>query len=92
MAAVQPRKPTNDAEAICVAPRRPNMRFVPVKSEEMQGAAAVFTVRELLIRQRTQTINAMRSYLTEFGEIVPQGAASMRRLITVIEDPGSDLP
>ena len=92
VAAVQPRKPTNDAEAICVAPQRPNMRFVPVKSEEMQGAAAVFAVRELLIRQRTQTINAMRSYLTEFGEIVPQGAASMRRLITVIEDPGSDLP
>lgn len=81
-----------DAEAICEAAQRPNVRFVPVKSEETQGAAAVFRVRELLIRQRTQTINALRGHLTEFGEVFPQGAASMRRLITVIEEPGSDLP
>ena len=81
-----------DAEAICEAAQRPNMRFVPVKSVEKQGAAAVFRVRELLIRQRTQTINALRGHLTEFGEVVPQGVASMRRLITVIEEPGSDLP
>lgn len=81
-----------DAEAICEEAQRPNMRFVPVKSEEKQGATAVFRVRELLIRQRAQTINALRGHRTEFGEIVPQGAASMRRLITVIEDPGSDLP
>ena len=81
-----------DAEAICEAAQRPNMRFVPVKSEEKQGAAAVFRVRELLIRQRTQTINALRGHLTEFGKVVPQGAASMRRLIALIEDPESDLP
>lgn len=61
-----------DAEAICEAAQRPNMRFVPVKSEETQGAAAVFRVRELLIRQRTQTINTLRGHLTEFGEVVPQ--------------------
>ena len=89
---VFPPNDAADAEAICEAAQRPNMRFVPVKSEETQGAAAVFRVRELLIRQRTQTINALRGHLTEFGEVVPQGAASMRRLITVIEDPGSDLP
>ena len=47
-----------DAEAICEAAQRPTMRFVPVKSEETQGAAMVFRVRELLIRQRTQAINA----------------------------------
>jgi transposase len=81
-----------DAEAICEAAQRPNMRFVPVKSEEKQSAAAVFRVRELLIRQRTQTINALRGHLTEFGEVVPQGAASMRRLIALIEEPNSDLP
>jgi transposase len=46
-----------DAEAICEAAVRPTMRFVPVKSEETQGAAMVFRVRELLIRQRTQAIN-----------------------------------
>lgn len=54
------------------------MRFVPVKSEETQVAAAVFRVCELLIRQRTQTINALRGHLTEFGEVVPQGAANRR--------------
>ena len=47
--------------------QRPDMRFVPVKSDEMQGAASVFRMRELLIRQRTQTINALRGHLTEFG-------------------------
>ena len=78
-----------DAEAICEAAQRPNMRFVPVKTEEKQGATAVFRVRELLIRQRTQTINALRGHLTEFGEVVPQGAASMRQLIALIEDPRS---
>jgi len=82
------RRQKNDAaaaEAICEAAQRPNMRFAPVKSEETQGAAAVFRVRELLIRQCAQPINALRGHLTEFGEIVPQGPASMRRLITVIE-------
>lgn len=49
-----------DAEAICEAAQRPTMRFVAVKSEETQGAASVFRVRELLIRQRTQAINALR--------------------------------
>lgn len=47
-----------DAEAICEAAQRPTIRFVPVKREETQGAAMVLRVRELLIRQRTQTINA----------------------------------
>ena len=69
MAAVQPRKPTNDAEAICEAAQRPTMRFVPVKSEQTQGSAMVFRVREVLIRQRTQLINALRGHLTEFGQI-----------------------
>ena len=49
-----------DAEAIREAAVRPSMRFVPVKGEDVQGAAIVFRVRELLIRQRTQTINARR--------------------------------
>jgi transposase len=60
---VRPRKPTNDAEAICEAAMRPTMRFVPLKSEETQGAAMVFRIRELLIRQRTQAINALRGHL-----------------------------
>ncbi len=68
------------------------MRFVAVKSEEVQGAAMVFRVRELLIRQRTQAINALRGHLTEFGLVVPQGAANAARLIALVEDPGSGLP
>jgi len=68
------------------------MRYVPVKSEETQGAAMVFRVRELLIRQRTQAINALRGHLTEFGEVVPQGAANASRLIGIVEDPESALP
>ena len=81
-----------DAEAICEAAMRPTMRFVPVKSEETQGAAMVFRIRELLIRQRTQAINALRGHLGEFGQIVPQGAANAARLIAIVEDPESGLP
>lgn len=51
-----------------------------------------FRVRELLIRQRTQAINALRGHLTEFGQIVPQGAANASRLIAFVEDPQSGLP
>jgi len=90
-----------DAEAICEAAVRPSMRFVPVKSEETQGAAMVFRVRELLIRQRTQAINAScdthasgvaRGHLTEFGQIVPHGAANASKLIAIVEDPDSCIP
>ncbi len=77
-----------DAEAICEAAQRPSMRFVPVKSEETQGAAMVFRVRELLIRQRTQAINALRGHLAEFGAVVPQGAANAARLVALVEDQG----
>ncbi|BAQ71638.1 transposase IS116/IS110/IS902 family protein (plasmid) [Rhodovulum sulfidophilum] len=81
-----------DAEAICEAATRPTMRFVPVKSEETQGAAMVFRIRELLIRQRTQAINALRGHLGEFGKIVPQGAANVSKLIAIVEGPESGLP
>jgi transposase len=81
-----------DAEAICQAAVRPSMRFVPVKSEDVQATVMVFRARELLIRQRTQTINALLGHLTEFGEVVPLGAANAARLIVRIEDPASCLP
>ena len=57
-----------DAEAICEAAQRPTMRFVPVKSKETQGAAVMLRTHDLLIRQRTQTINALRGHLAEFGD------------------------
>ena len=65
-----------DAEAICEAAQRSNMRFVTVKSEATQASAAVFPVRELLVRQRTQAISALRGHLGEFGVIAAQGATN----------------
>ena len=53
-----------DAEAICEAAQRPTMRFVPVKSEMAQASALVFRTRDLLVRQRTQLINALRGHMT----------------------------
>jgi transposase len=81
-----------DAEAICEAVQRPTMRFVAVKSEEQQAGAIVFRARDLLVRQRTQTINALRGHLAEYGLIVAQGPCHIAKLIEHVEDPASDLP
>ncbi len=81
-----------DAEAICEAAQRPTMRFVPVKSEAAQASALVFRTRDLLVRQRTQLINALRGHMTEFGVIVSKGPTHVARLIAVIEDSTSDIP
>jgi transposase len=81
-----------DAEAICEAAQRPTMRFVAVKSADQQASAVVFRARDLLVRQRTQTINALRGHLAEYGHVVAQGAAHVAKLIDRIEDPGSGLP
>jgi transposase len=63
-----------DAEAICEAAQRPSMRFVAVKSEQQQAAGLVFRTRDLLVRQRTQIINAIRGHLTtEYGWNAPKG-------------------
>lgn len=62
-----------DAEAICEAVRRPTMRFVPIKSREQQAVLSLHRVRRLLIGQRTQLINMMRSQLAEFGIAIPVG-------------------
>ncbi len=81
-----------DAEAICEAAQRPSMRFVPVKTEEQQANAILFRARDLLVRQRTQCINALRGHLLEYGYIFPQGSTHVATLIAHVEDPGSDLP
>src|SRR5688572_4075776 len=81
-----------DAEAICEAAQRPTMRFVAVKSEEAQAAAMVFRTRDLLVRQRTQAINALRGHLAEFGVITAKGPAHVDRLIAALDDPASELP
>jgi transposase len=81
-----------DAEAICEAAQRPSMRFVPVKSEEQQASAVVFRARDLLVRQRTQCLNALRGHLSEYGYVVPQGITHAGALIEHIEDPSTSLP
>ena len=81
-----------DAEAICEAALRPSMRFVAVKGEAQQARAMLFRTRDLLVRQRTQTINALRGHLAEFGVVAPQGRVHVRRLASAVEDPGSSLP
>ncbi|MES0031164.1 IS110 family transposase [Mesorhizobium sp. M0040] len=81
-----------DAEAICEAAQRPTMRFVAVKSEEEQASAAVFRARDLLVRQRTQTINALRGHLAEYGLVVAQGPSHTAKLMEKVEDPEGDLP
>jgi transposase len=81
-----------DAEAICEAAQRPSMRFVEVKSEERQACAVVFRARDLLVRQRTQTINALRGHLGEFGVVVAQGALHVGKLARAIEDDPNLLP
>jgi transposase len=62
-----------DAAAICEAVTRPTMRFVEVKTPEQQAILAVHRTRDLIVRQRTQTINMLRAQLAEFGVILPQG-------------------
>ena len=75
-----------DAEAICEAAQRPNMRFVAIKSEEQQAPALVFRTRDLLVRQRTQLINAIRGHLTEYGWVAPKGPSHIAVLGDMIED------
>jgi transposase len=81
-----------DAEAICEAAQRPGMRFVAVKDEAQQAGAALFRARDLMVRQRTQLINALRGLLAEHGWVAPQGRFRMSRLMADIEDPGCALP
>ena len=75
-----------DAEAICEAAQRPSMRFVAVKSAEQQAAGLVFRTRDLLVRQRTQLINAIRGHLTEYGWVAPKGPSHVEMLADLIEE------
>jgi transposase len=81
-----------DAEAICEAAQRPTMRFVAVKSEETQAAAIVFRARDLLVRQRTQIINALRGHLTEFGVIGAKGRENAMKLMKLVDNLAASLP
>ena len=73
-----------DAEAICEAVRRPTMRFVQVKSAEQQGQLMPHRTRDLLMRQRTQLINALRAHLAELGIVSAQGREGIKELLKII--------
>lgn len=75
-----------DAEAICEAVTRPTMRFVPVKSTEQQSVMVLHRTRSILIRQRIQISNAIRSHMAEFGMAAAVGRQGLLALITVVED------
>ena len=81
-----------DAEAITEAAQRPTMHFVAVKTEVQQAQGMLFHTRDLLVRQRTQTINALRGHLAEYGVVAPQGRARIRQLAAVLEDGDCGLP
>ena len=77
-----------DAEAICEAVRRPTMRFVAVKSAEQQGQLMQHRVRDLLMRQRTQLINALRAHLAELGIAAAQGREGVKELLAILAQNG----
>jgi transposase len=83
----------NDAEAICEAVGRPNMRFVAIKSEEQQSVLMVHRGRTLAVANRTAQVNQIRGLLGEFGLVVPKGVARLRReLPSILEDAENRLP
>ncbi len=79
-----------DAAAICEAVRRPNMRFVAVKGAEQQGVVMLHRSRELLVRQRTMLVNAIRAHMAEFGIVAPAGIPRLKELLAVIADADDD--
>jgi len=75
-----------DAAAICEAVRRPTMRFVRIKTAEQQGQLMQHRTRDLMMRQRTQVINALRAHLAEFGIVAAQGDKGVKELLAVVAD------
>jgi transposase len=88
-----PKNDGNDAEAICEAVSRPNMRFVPVNSVAQPAVLAVHRARELLVGDRTALVHQMRGLLAAYGIMVPQGMTRLRRALpSVLEDAANGRP
>jgi transposase len=75
-----------DAEAICEAVTRANMRFVPTKTPEQQSCLMLHRTRHLFIRQQTAVINAIRAHLAEFGIVAPVGRNGVEQLLNIVAD------
>ena len=78
---------TADAEAICEAVTRANMRFVATKTPEQQSCLMLHRTRHLFIRQQTAVINAIRAHLAELGIVAPVGRDGVEELLGVVADP-----
>ncbi len=70
-----------DADACCEAMSRPGMRFIPIKSTEQQATLMLHKTRELLVKQLTMSVNALRSHLSEFGIIAAKGIGRVDELL-----------
>ena len=79
-----------DAAAICEAVTRPSMRFVPIKSVEQQSVLMLHRARDLLIRQRTQLTNALRSHLAELGLVAEKGREGLHQLAAIVMECGNE--
>jgi transposase len=79
-----------DAEAICEAVTRSNMRFVPTKTVEQQSCLMLHRARHLFIRQQTAVINSIRAHLAEFGIVAPVGRKGVEELLGVVADSNDD--
>jgi transposase len=81
-----------DAEAITEAAARPTMRFVEIKTVERQSRGMLFRSRQMFVSQRTQTINALRGHLAEYGVIGPKSKAGLKTLRAAVENEDIDIP
>lgn len=81
-----------DAEAICEAVTRPTMRFIAVKSRDQQGVLMLHKTRDLLVRQRTALINALRAHLAEYGIVTATGPGGVKALTKLLREEQDELP
>ncbi|RWD68556.1 MAG: IS110 family transposase [Mesorhizobium sp.] len=81
-----------DAEAIVIAARQPEMRFVEPKTRDQQARAILFRARERIVHQRTELVNALRAMLYEYGHVVPVRIGHVKRLEAVLNDKTNNLP
>ena len=82
-----------DAEAICEAVSRPNMRFVPIKNVDQQAILSIHRARQGFVKARTAQGNQIRGLLMEYGIALPQGLSHIaKRLPTLLEDDENELP
>lgn len=81
-----------DAEAIVIAARQPEMRFVQPKTADQQARAVLFRARERIVHQRTELVNALRAVLYEYGQVIPQGIGHIKRIEAILDNTEIGLP